>query len=315
MNMLVTGGAGFMGSSFVRYVLGNDLVDRVVVLDALTYAGNLDNLVSVADDPCYTFVHGDIRDRKLVEEIVQKHKIDTIVHFAAETHVDRSIEDPEIFTSVNVHGTMVLLDVAGKHDLRFHHISTDEVFGSLSNDDAPSDEMSPYRPRNPYSASKAASNHFVRAHYETFGTRTTISYASNNYGPHQYPEKVIPLFVARLLGGERVPLYGDGSNIRHWLYVDDHAVGVWKIVEQGTIGEAYCLGGERGMSNRELTERLLAILEKDDSYIEHVEDRKGHDFRYEISSEKARKELGWEPTVTFEEGILKTVEWYKENHT
>ncbi|MCA9385637.1 dTDP-glucose 4,6-dehydratase [Candidatus Dojkabacteria bacterium] len=315
MNILITGGAGFMGSAFIRYILEKNLVDHVVNYDNLTYAGNLSNLQSIEHDDRYQFVRGDIRDGKTLREVVKDQSIDTIVNFAAETHVDRSIEAPQIFIETNVLGTGTLLQIALEYDLRFHHISTDEVFGELEIDDPKFNENTPYAPRSPYSASKAAADHLVQSYFETYGVQTTISNSSNNYGPYQYPEKLIPLFITNLIRDKKVPVYGDGLNIRDWLYVEDHAEAVWQVLTKGTIGEQYCVGGESEKTNLEISKHLLQTFEKDTSYIEFVEDRKGHDRRYAIDISKIKEELKWSPLVSFEIGIEKTIQWYKDNQS
>ncbi len=311
MKLLVTGGAGFIGSNFVHFILGKYPEYEVVTLDDLTYAGNLENLKSAEGNPQHRFVKGSITDATLVDGLVAE--CDTVVHFAAESHVDRSIMDPGAFVVTNVHGTYVLLEAAKKHGKRFHHVSTDEVFGSLEKDDAPFDESTPYDPRSPYSASKAASDHLVRAYYHTYGLPVTISNCSNNYGPYHFPEKLIPLAITNLLEGKSVPVYGDGLQVRDWLYVEDHCRAIDMIIHQGKIGETYCIGGDAETENIVIVQKLLALLGKDETSIEYVKDRAGHDRRYAINFTKIKTELGWEPTVTLEEGLAKTVEWFKEN--
>lgn len=313
MRVLVTGGAGFMGSDFIRMVLEEDLVDIVVNYDLLTYAGNLENLISVEDNQKYKFVQGDICDQGLLEKTIDEYKIDTIVHYAAETHVDRSIEDPNIFIKTNVIGTVTLLNVATEKGIRMHHVSTDEVFGTLTLEDKPFSEVTPYDPKSPYSASKASADHLVRAYHNTYKSQVTISNCCNNYGPNQFPEKLIPLFITNLIEGKKIPVYGDGQQRRTWIYVRDHSKGVWVILTQGEIGETYMLGTYDEMTNLKVTFTILEALGKDESMIEHVEDRKGHDRRYAVDILKIKEELGWEPEVSFKEGIQKTVEWYKEN--
>jgi len=312
MKLLVTGGAGFIGSNFIRYWLAKNPNDSIVNLDLLTYAGNLENLAELAGNANYKFVKGDICDRALVEDLARG--LDLIVHFAAETHVDRSIMDAGAFLKTNVLGTQVLLDAAGNNGgIRFHHISTDEVFGSLETGDGKFVETTPYDPRSPYSASKAASDHLVRAYFHTHGLPVTISNCTNNYGPYQFPEKLIPLFITNLLEGKKVPVYGRGSNIRDWIYVDDHNAGVEAIIRKGRAGETYCLGGENELSNLEITRSILDLLGAGEDRIEYVEDRKGHDFRYAMDIAKARRELDWYPRVDFKTGLDRTVEWYKNN--
>lgn len=312
MKLLVTGGAGFIGSNFIRYWLKNNPDDSIVNLDLLTYAGNLENLKDIEGNENYQFIKGDINDEKLLNETVED--IDIIVNFAAETHVDRSVMDSSDFVRTNVDGTRVLLDAAKNNGkIRFHHISTDEVFGHLELDDAGFNESTAYNPRSPYSASKAASDHLVRAYFYTYGLPITISNCSNNYGPYQFPEKFIPLFITNLLEGRKVPIYGTGKNIRDWVHVDDHNRGVEMIIKNGRAGETYCLGGGQELTNLELTKKILEMLGKGEEMIEYVPDRPGHDLRYAIDYSKVKSELGWKPEIDFEEGLKKTVEWYKNN--
>lgn len=312
MKLLVTGGAGFIGSNFIHYVLKEHPDYEVVNLDLLTYAGNLENLKELENNPNYRFVKGDITDYNLVDSLVKE--VDAIVHFAAESHVDRSILDSDAFVKTNVNGTHVLLEAAKNNgNKRFHHVSTDEVFGTLGKDDPAFNEKTPYDPRSPYSASKASSDHLVRAYFHTHGLPITISNCSNNYGPYQFPEKLIPLFTTNLIEGKKIPVYGTGENVRDWIHVDDHNRGVDMILEKGKIGETYCLGGGSERTNLEITHNILELLGKGEENIEYVEDRKGHDKRYAIDFSKAKKELGWEPQISFEEGLKKTVEWFKNN--
>ncbi len=311
MKLLVTGGAGFIGSNFIHYWLENHPEDDIVNYDALTYAGNLENLKDLKDHPRYSFVKGDITDRDLVFENVQK--VDLVVHFAAESHVDRSIMDPSAFVRTNVLGTQVILDAVKEFNKRIHHVSTDEVFGSLSKADPAFNEKTPYDPRSPYSASKAASDHLVGAYTHTYGIKSTISNCSNNYGPYMFPEKIIPLFISNLMEGKKVPVYGDGQQIRDWIYVDDHSRGIDFIINKGRIGETYCLGGDAEMANLDLTKKLIKLMDRDESFIEFVKDRPGHDRRYAIDFSKAKGELGWEPQIGFDQGLEKMVNWYKEN--
>jgi len=311
MKLLVTGGAGFIGSNFVQYILKTYPEDEVVTLDALTYAGNLENLKAVEKDSRHQFVKGDIGDGTLVDGLVAN--CDAVVHFAAESHVDRSIMNPGAFVETNVHGTYVLLEAAKKYNKRFHHVSTDEVFGALAPDDAPFNEMTAYDPRSPYSASKAASDHLVRVYFHTYGLPVTISNCSNNYGPYHFPEKLIPLAITNLMEGKTVPVYGDGLQVRDWLYVEDHCQAIDLVLRKGKIGETYCIGGDAEETNIAIVKKLLALLGKDESAIEYVTDRPGHDRRYAIDFSKIKNELGWQPTVTLEEGLIKTVEWFKAN--
>lgn len=311
MKLLVTGGAGFIGSNFVHFVLKAFPAYTVVVLDALTYAGNLENLASVQDTAHFRFVKGDITDATLVDTLVKE--CDAVVHFAAESHVDRSILGPEAFVRTNVLGTFTLLEAARKYSKRFHHVSTDEVFGTLAQTDPAFDESTAYDPRSPYSASKAGSDHLVRAYFHTYGLPITISNCSNNYGPYHFPEKLIPLAITNLLEGKKVPVYGDGLQVRDWLYVEDHARAIALILEKGRVGETYCIGGNAEKENIWIVKKLLEILGFGEEYIEYVQDRPGHDRRYAINFDKIKNELSWEPSVSLEEGLVKTVEWFKEN--
>jgi dTDP-glucose 4,6-dehydratase len=339
-NLLVTGGAGFIGVNFVRYWRRKHPADDIVVLDALTYAGNAASLHGVAG---IEFVHGDIRDFDLVKRLLAEHSVDTLVHFAAESHVDRSIHGPDAFIDTNVVGTHVLLKAAkavwldsstGKAH-RFHHVSTDEVFGSLGADEPAFTETTPYRPNSPYSASKAASDHLVRAYHCTFGLQTTISNCSNNYGPYQFPEKLIPLFVINALLGRPLPIYGDGGNVRDWLHVEDHCRGIELVLAKGRIGETYNIGGGEELPNLEVVDRICTAV--DEAFAERpdlaqrfpdapaakaknsanlktfVADRKGHDRRYAIDETKIRRELGYAPNRSFAEGLRETVCWYLDN--
>jgi dTDP-glucose 4,6-dehydratase len=312
MKILVTGGAGFIGSNFIHYWLKNHASDQIINLDLLTYAGNLDNLKDLENNPNYRFVKGDITDAALVASLLPG--LDLIVHFAAESHVDRSIKDSADFIKTNVEGTRVLLEAAKNNGhIRFHHISTDEVFGALAMGAAPFDEKTPYNPRSPYSASKAASDHLVRAYYHTYKLPITISNCSNNYGPYQYPEKLIPLFVTNLIEGKKVPVYGAGANVRDWIHVDDHNRGVDFIIQKGKIGETYCLGGRSERTNLEITRLILSLMGRGEEMVDYVADRLGHDLRYAIDFSKAKAELGWEPQIDFASGLASTVQWYKDN--
>ncbi len=310
MKLLVTGGAGFIGSNFIHYILEKHSDYQVINLDLLTYCGNLENLKDIEKDERYRFVKGDICDLQLVDDLAKD--CDAIVHFAAESHVDRSILDSTPFIRTNILGTVNLLNAAQKYNKRFHYISTDEVFGSLGFTGR-FHEKSLYDPHSPYSASKAASDHLVRSYFHTHGLPITITNCSNNYGPYQFPEKLIPLFVTNLLEGKKVPVYGDGLNIRDWLYVEDHCQAIDLVLSKGKIGETYCVGGNEEKTNLEITYKILKFLGFGEEKIEHIVDRKGHDKRYAIDSSKIREELGWQPEHTFEDAMKKTVEWYKEN--
>ncbi|MBU4375318.1 dTDP-glucose 4,6-dehydratase [Patescibacteria group bacterium] len=311
MKLLITGGAGFIGSNFIHYWLKKYPDDNIINLDVLTYAGNLENLADIADSKNYQFVKGNICDEKLVDGLAKN--IDLIAHFAAETHVDRSVMDSGDFIKTNVEGTRALLDAAKKNNVRFHHISTDEVFGSLGPNEPSFNEKTPYDPRSPYSASKAAADHLVRSYYHTHKLPITISNCTNNYGPYQFPEKLLPLFITNLLEGKKVPVYGNGQNIRDWIHVDDHNAGVDMIIKKGRIGETYCLGGNNELTNIELTKKILELMGKGEEMIKYVKDRPGHDLRYAMDISKAKRELGWEPKIKFEDGLAKTIEWYKNN--
>jgi dTDP-glucose 4,6-dehydratase len=313
VKILVTGGAGFIGSEYVRMLLAKSGgTDSVTVLDALTYSGVEANLAPVADHPGYAFVRGDIRDAEVVDEVVAGH--DAIVHFAAESHVDRSILGAGPFVSTNVVGTQVLLDAARKHGVgRFVHVSTDEVYGSI--DEGSWTEEWPLQPNSPYAASKAASDLLVRAYHTTHKMDVVLTRCSNNYGHYQFPEKMIPLSVTNLIDGGRVALYGDGSNIRDWLHVSDHCRGIDLALRAGRAGEVYNIGGGTELSNRELVELMLASTGRDWEAVDLVQDRKGHDRRYSLSIEKIRAELGYEPLVSFEQGLGSTIDWYKNNRS
>jgi len=314
VRLFVTGGAGFIGSNFVRMaILGRlpGLEDvEITVFDALTYSGTLSNLTGVKDSPRFRFIEGDIRDVVAVKAALGNH--DAVVHFAAESHVDRSVEDATIFVETNVLGTQVLLDQALSRSIpRFVHVSTDEVYGSI--EEGSWDEHQPLLPNSPYSASKASSDLLVRSYHITHGLNTSITRCSNNYGPHHFPEKVIPLFVTNLLDGKKVPLYGDGENVRDWLHVDDHCRGIAKVLLHGRAGEIYNIGGGTELTNKELTHLLLEATGQDESFVQRVADRKGHDRRYSVDIGKISSELGYTPQVSFEEGLAEVVQWYRDN--
>ncbi len=344
-NLLVTGGAGFIGSNFVHHWLKERPGRRLVVLDALTYAGNLANLGAVMSRPEFRFVHGSIGDTALVAGLLREERINTLVHFAAESHVDRSIHGPDAFIETNVLGTHSLLKAARKVWLeertirhhRFHHVSTDEVYGSLNPEDPPFHERTPYAPNSPYSASKAASDHLVRAYHHTYGLRVTISNCSNNYGPYHFPEKLIPLMIVNILHGRPLPIYGDGRNVRDWLHVSDHCRGIELILANGTVGEVYNIGGGSESENLTLVRSLCAVADAafrsrpelgarypqcpaarglpTDTLIKFVEDRRGHDKRYAIDCRKIESELGYKAAVRLEEGLGETFRWYVENES
>lgn len=314
MKLLVTGGAGFIGSNFILYWMKTHPQDEIVNFDKLTYAGNLENLTSVESNHNYRFVQGDICNASDVNAAMQG--IDTVVHFAAESHVDRSIMEPAQFVVTNVVGTQVLLDAALKANIkRFHHVSTDEVFGALPLGTPDKfREETPYNPHSPYSSSKAGSDHLVRAYYHTFGLPITITNCSNNYGPYQFPEKLIPLAVTNILEGKKVPVYGDGKYVRDWLYVDDHCRAIDAVLANGNVGETYCVGGlTEDISNLEIIQKILRIMKKDDSVIEYVKDRPGHDRRYAVDWTKIHTELGWKPENDFASWLELTVHWYEEH--
>ncbi|MPM51243.1 dTDP-glucose 4,6-dehydratase [bioreactor metagenome] len=314
MKLLITGGSGFIGSNFIKHWFKNHPQDSIINLDKMTYAANPRNLTEFEGKSNYQFVKGDILDEKVVDELVSQ--VDTIVHFAAESHVDRSIDDPSLFVRTNVLGTYNLLMAAKKYNKRFHHISTDEVFGSIemgSNDQFR--ESTPYDPSSPYSASKASSDHLVRSFYKTFGLPITISNCSNNYGPYQHPEKMIPRSITNLLTDQKIKVYGQGLNFRDWLHVEDHCKAIELILEKGKIGETYCIGGlKKGTSNMELVRLMLKLMGKDESSIEYVDDRPAHD-NYAVNWDKINQELGWEPQYDLESGSKQTIDWYTANTT
>jgi dTDP-glucose 4,6-dehydratase len=328
-NILITGGAGFIGSNFVRFLL--NITDDVQIfnLDALTYAGSLENLKDLSHPERHFFIHGDICNQSLVNQTMADHQISTIVHFAAETHVDRSISSPELFVQTNILGTCTLLEAARQswlvrkehpiEQVRFHHVSTDEVFGTLRPGDPAFCESTPYAPTSPYSASKASSDHLVRAYHLTYGLPITISNCSNNYGPNQYPEKLIPLMILNATSGQKLPVYGDGKQVRDWLYVEDHCDAIWKIITTGRNGETYNIGGDNQPTNNEVIQKICSTLDERLPYspntpherlIQNVTDRPGHDRRYAINIGKIRSELGWQPKWTLGSGLEKTIDWY-----
>lgn len=316
MKLLVTGGAGFIGSNFIRYWTNKYPEDSVVNFDKLTYAGNLESLRDVETNANYSFVQGDICDATAVDAVMKG--IDTVVHFAAESHVDRSILSPTAFVQTNVLGTHVLLEAALKNNItRFHHISTDEVFGALELDSTEKfNEKTPYNPRSPYSASKAGSDHIVRAYNITYGLPTTISNCSNNYGPYMFPEKLFSLAITNILEGKKVPVYGDGLYVRDWLYVEDHATAIDRILHDGKVGETYFIGGlVDDVSNLDAIKMILKLMGKDEDQLEYIKDRPGHDRRYAVDWTKIHNELGWSPSVTLEQGLQKMIDWYKSNET
>lgn len=326
-NILITGGAGFIGSHLVRHFVNKYPEYRIVNFDALTYAGDLSNLNDIKDKPNYTFINGDICNKYMVKFVLEMYNIDGIIHLAAESHVDNSIKDPTAFLNTNILGTFNLLqsakeywgeDFSGK---RFHHVSTDEVYGALTKDDDPFTELNRYEPHSPYSASKAASDHLVRAYHDTYKFPITISNCSNNYGPNQYPEKLIPLFIQNILNEKPLPVYGTGENIRDWLYVEDHCKAIDKIFHDGKDGETYNIGGNNERTNIDIIHTLIRMVDAElgreegssEKLITFVEDRKGHDLRYAIDASKIKNELGWSPEEKFDSGFKKTVNWYLTN--
>jgi dTDP-glucose 4,6-dehydratase len=330
--LLITGGAGFIGCNFIRHLLASDSDVRLVNLDNLSYAGTLDNLKDLPSPERYQFVEGDICDRALIDRILKENNIDTIIHFAAESHVDHSITGPAAFIQSNVVGTFTLLEAAraywlgekkwNKDQCRFHHISTDEVYGTLSKDDPAFTELTPYAPNSPYSASKAGSDHMVRAYFYTYGLPVTTTNCSNNYGPYQHGEKFIPTIIRSCLNQQPIPVYGDGSNIRDWLYVEDHCQAINRVVRSGKLGETYNVGGNNEWSNIDIVKTICKLLDEKapmdkpyESLISFVTDRPGHDWRYAINGEKITRELDWSPAVTFEQGIEMTVDWYLKNRS
>lgn len=316
MNILVTGGAGFIGSNFVYYELKNHPEDRIVCLDALTYAGNLETLDEALKYDDFRFVKGDIADRDAVYQLFEEESFDIVVNFAAESHVDRSIENPEIFLKTNIMGTQVLMDASRKYNVkRYHQVSTDEVYGDLPLDrpELFFTEETPIHTSSPYSASKASADLIVLAYFRTFGLPVTISRCSNNYGPYHFPEKLIPLMISRALADQSLPVYGKGENVRDWLYVEDHCSAIDLIIRNGRVGEVYNVGGHNERTNMEVVKTILKELGKPESLISHVTDRPGHDRRYAIDPKKITDELGWSPETGFDDGIHKTVQWYLDN--
>lgn len=331
-HLLLTGGAGFIGSNFVRYLLAESPFDEITNLDLLTYAGSLENLSDLPQTESYEFIQGDICDQKLVEYILRKKNIDTIIHFAAESHVDRSLIGPAAFVQTNIMGTFSLLECARKvwlnekkldeNQVRFHHISTDEVFGSLNPNDPAFNETTPYAPNSPYAASKASSDHLVRSYGHSFGLPFSISNCSNNYGPRQFPEKLIPLIITNALKGKALPVYGDGMHTRDWLYVTDHCEAIWAIIKNGRPGESYNIGGNNQPTNLEIVKTICRLLDQvvadspvlpHENLIQHIQDRPGHDRRYAMDIGKVRTELGWEPRHDLENGLRATIDWYLSN--
>lgn len=331
MNVLVTGGCGFIGSNLVKLLRKTRPSWKVVTLDKLTYAGNLENLKELEADPNHLFVRGDIRNRELLDLLFQQHQLDAVMHLAAESHVDRSIDGPADFVQTNVVGTFILLEAARRHygtlsagrkaAFRFHHVSTDEVFGALEHDDPPFTETTPYAPRSPYSATKAASDHLVRAWSHTYKLPTIVSNTCNNYGPWQFPEKLIPLVTLNALEGKELPVYGDGSNVRDWLFVEDHAEALVRVLEHGTPGETYAIGGRQTRTNLQVVKAICAHLDKRvpdpagprERLIRFVGDRPGHDFRYEIDPSRSEHALDWKAPHDFERGLARTIDWYLSN--
>lgn len=331
-NVLITGGAGFIGSNFIRHLLKREPEAILVNLDALTYAGSKENLEGLPDPKRHIFIHGDICDRPLIDQLLRRYQIDTIVHFAAESHVDRSILGPEQFIQTNIIGTFSLLEAGRRYwltdgdlpvsEVRFHHVSTDEVYGSLQPDDPPFTESTPYAPNSPYAASKAASDHLVRACYHTYGLPVTITNCTNNYGPYQFPEKLIPLMILNALNGIPLPIYGDGLQVRDWLFVEDHCEAIYAVLRRGKPGETYNIGGNNQPTNINVVKTICEILDElrpkspyvpHISLLEHVTDRPGHDRRYAMDISKIHYDLGWQPSHNLTSGLLETVAWYLEN--
>ncbi len=330
--ILVTGGAGFIGSNFIRFLLAKEADVIIINLDLLTYAGSHENLVELPDPDRHIFIEGDICDFKLVRKILSDHEISIVVHFAAETHVDRSILGPEIFIKTNIQGTFTLLEAVRDYlseqgtskskDFKFHHISTDEVYGSLNVNDPPFSEQTQISPNSPYAASKASSDHLVQSYFHTYGLPITITNCSNNYGPYQFPEKLIPLIILNAMGGKPLPIYGDGQQIRDWLFVEDHCLAIWSVINQGISGETYNVGGDNQPPNIEIVKEICAVLDNKFpnsqfvphyNLVEHISDRPGHDRRYAVNIKKIEHELGWKPSVSLKRGLEKTITWYIEH--
>jgi len=309
--LLVTGGAGFIGSNFIHYMIKKYPEYKVINLDKLTYAGNLENLKDIENNPNYNFIRGDIADRKIIDEIFDSRRVDAVINFAAESHVDRSIEDPGIFIQTDVFGTYILLEAVKKYGGMFLQISTDEVYGSIEKGSF--EEKAPLKPNSPYSASKAGAEMIVRSFYRTYGTPVIITRTSNNFGPYQYPEKIIPLFVTNLINNKKVPLYGDGMNVRDWIYVEDNCNALDRVLHEGRIGEVYNIGAGNEKPNIWITREVIKILGKSEDMIEPVKDRLGHDRRYSIDCSKIKKELNWKTSYNFKEALEKTVNWYVNN--
>ena len=331
-NVLITGGAGFIGSNFIRFLLANETDLSIVNLDLLTYAGSLENLSELPNPERHLFIEGDICDKDLVRKVLSDHNIEIVVHFAAETHVDRSILGPDAFIKTNIQGTFVLLEGVRdiwktdsakiRQDVHFHHISTDEVYGTLAPDEPAFSEENQISPNSPYAATKAASDHLVRSYFHTYGLPITITNCSNNYGPNQFPEKLIPLMIFNAIEGKPLPIYGDGHQIRDWLYVNDHCRAIWAVIQAGKLGETYNVGGENQPTNLEIVQEICRILDRDfpvsqfvphDNLIEYVADRPGHDRRYAMNINKIKGDLDWKPEVNLKEGLELTVAWYREN--
>jgi dTDP-glucose 4,6-dehydratase len=315
LKILVTGGAGFIGSNFVRNLLAGDLGDvsdiqKLTVLDSLDYSGNMSNLLSVSSDSRFQFFHGDIQDAKILASVVPGHEI--VIHFAAKSHVDRSIDDPHPFFATNVLGTQTLLQASLEGQVKtFIHVSTDEVYGTIT--EGSWTESSPLLPNSPYAASKGASDLVARSYWRTYGLDIRITRCTNNYGPNQYPEKFIPLLLTNLIEGKKIPIYGDGLNVRDWLHVDDHCRGIWMVATKGRPGEIYNIGGGAEIANVDLAKKILTLMGSDASQIEYTPDRKGHDFRYSLDYSKVREEIGYLPLISFETGLQSTIDWYKKN--